>query len=84
MTHRIHLDTTVPESRTIEVVLPADVPVGLANITVVVTPKEHKLSSGLDIVESPIFGMWADRNDIEDSAAYAKDLRDRAWKRKAS
>lgn len=34
-----------------------------------------------DLLESKIVGLWADRDDIEDSVEYARELRRKAEKR---
>ncbi len=34
--------------------------------------------------ESGLIGMWKDRDDMQDSAAYARQLREEAWKRRSS
>ncbi len=34
-----------------------------------------------DLLESPLVGMWADREDIIDSAEFARQLRERASRR---
>ncbi len=40
--------------------------------------KEHTLG---ELLESEFFGMWKDREDISDSATYARHLREIAWRR---
>jgi hypothetical protein len=40
--------------------------------------EEHTLG---ELLESEFFGMWKDREDITDSAAYARHLRETAWRR---
>jgi hypothetical protein len=37
-----------------------------------------------DLLNSEFFGMWRDRSDIEDSALFAKELRQKAWSRSTS
>jgi hypothetical protein len=34
-----------------------------------------------DLLRSEFFGMWADREDIQDNVEFAKQLRQKAWKR---
>ncbi len=41
----------------------------------------RKRSTAKDLLNSEIFGMWADRKDIEDSAEFVRELRERAWRR---
>lgn len=46
--------------------------------------REHTHRAGLtarDLLESGLVGIWADRNDIEDSLAYARRLRREAERR---
>ena len=72
----------IPESRKLEITLPGEVPVGEADLVMTVTPRNNgKRSTAKDLLSSEILGMWADRDDIEDSAALARELRERAWKR---
>jgi hypothetical protein len=35
-----------------------------------------------DLLESGLVGMWKDRDDIKDSAAYARELREQAQRRR--
>jgi hypothetical protein len=42
---------------------------------------EHKALTLGDLLESPLVGMWADREDIEDGAEFARQLRERASRR---
>jgi len=67
----------------VQITLPPNVPTGEVEMVVVVVPKADKKHSGKDLLESEIFGMWADRVDINDSAELAKELREKAWKRSA-
>ena len=82
MTHTLRLDATVPDDRRVTFTLPDDVPTGDAEMVLVVVPKvERKRSSGQDILDSELFGMWQNRTDIGDSVEYAREQRERAWKR---
>jgi hypothetical protein len=84
MAHTMTLRTLITEERSVRVQLPPDVPVGEADMFVVVVPMhEDGRRSGRDLLESELFGMWADRTDIEDSAEYARRLRHEAWTRTA-
>ena len=80
----INLTVDVPETREMRIVLPEDVPVGPAEIVVVVA---SYVSGGLhtlgDLARSEFFGMWRDRADLGDSAEFARRLRDQAWSRDA-
>jgi hypothetical protein len=50
-------------------------------------PVEHRTSgvtpicAGVDLAGSDLIGIWADREDIQDSREFARDLRRRAEKR---
>jgi hypothetical protein len=82
MVRTLNLTTDVPPDRKVVITLPADVPLGLADIVVVVashaSPSGHTLG---DLVRSEFFGMWRERGDIVDSEAFARRLRKEAWKR---
>jgi hypothetical protein len=67
----------------VQITLPLNVPTGEVELVVVVVPKADRKHSGKELLESEIFGMWADRLDIKDSAEHAKELREKAWKRPA-
>jgi len=56
-----------------------ELPEGAQVILVVVGEgqKQKPLTLG-DLLESPLVGMWADREDITDSAEFARQLRERA------
>jgi hypothetical protein len=55
------------------------IPEGAQVIVVVVTEGqqagEQKALTLGDLLESPLIGMWADREDIVDSAEFARELR---------
>jgi len=48
-----------------------------------VTSLEHTKAEGLvqTLLESPIVGLWRDRDDLEDSTAFARQLREKAQRR---
>jgi hypothetical protein len=54
---------------------------------IVTVLKQHEADSEVkgitprEILESGMVGMWADRDDIEDSAKFAEDIRRRAERR---
>jgi len=80
----ISLNAEIPDSRELHLNLPADVPVGPAEIVVVVSSRnEAALSTLGEFAESEFFGIWADREDIHDSAEFARQLRTGGWKRSA-
>mgnify|MGYP001773765206 CR=1 FL=1 len=38
-------------------------------------------TSSLDLVNDPFIGMWQDREDLADSSAWVRQLREREWSR---
>lgn len=83
MEHTLRIHMNIPKSRRVEITLPTDVPAGDADVTVTVTPAtSRKRSTAQDLLNSEVFGMWADRDDIEDSVEFASELRERAWRRR--
>jgi hypothetical protein len=80
----IAVRTKIPASRTIKLTLPRTVPTGEAELLVVVeghAPLTPQRATGERIRKSGLFGMWRRREDIGDSAAFARSLRARAEKR---
>ena len=73
----INLTTDVPPNRQVQLVLPDDVPTGPADIVVIVASRATPTHTLGDLVHSPFFGMWRDRDDIGDSAEFARRLRAR-------
>ena len=63
-----------------------ELPEGSQVIVVVVGEQQgipKKVLTMGDLLDSPLIGMWADREDITDSAEFARQLRDRASKRES-
>ena len=62
----------------------AQLPEG-AEVFVVVVGNDQAAAPGTstlkDLLDSPLVGMWADRDDITDSADFARQLRERAQRR---
>jgi len=84
MVKTVNLNAEIPPNREIHLTLPADIPVGPAEIVLVVLSQTQAGGSTLgDLAVSEFFGMWSDRADIGDSAEFARDLRAEAWKRSA-
>ncbi len=76
------LNAEVLPNREVHVTLPPDAPIGPADVVVIVVPKEAPPVRTLgDLAASEFIGMWRDRTDIEDSAAFARRLREEAWSR---
>ena len=84
MVRTVNLTTDIPASREIHITLPADVPLGPAEVVVVVSSSAPIMPSTLgDLLNSEFFGMWRDRTDIADSLKFAEELRSQGWKRSA-
>jgi hypothetical protein len=84
VTRTVQIDAEIPTSREIVIRLPDDVPPGMAHIVLAVTSEESAPSPRRtlgDLLRSDLFGLWADREDITDSAEFARDLRTEAWQR---
>lgn len=74
--------TNIPPGRNVRIRVPESVPLGPANITLVIAPDQKNTiepgGTAAELARSPLFGLWADRTDIEDSVAYARKLRAQA------
>ena len=82
MIKTLNLNADIPPSRELHVTLPIDVPVGPAEVVLVVSSQVSTGGSTLgELASSEFCGMWADRTDIGDSAEFARQLREEAWKR---
>jgi hypothetical protein len=78
----IRISTEITAEREVRITLPADTPLGQAEIVVVIAPQTAAAPATLgDLRHSEFFGMWRDREDIADSVAFARQLRTDAWKR---
>ena len=76
------LNTNVPPNRELKITLPTDVPVGPAEIVVVVASQSSAPTRTLgDLSASEFFGMYRDRTDIEDVEEFARRVRKEAWSR---
>ena len=77
--------TNIPPDRSVRIRVPESVPLGPANITLVITPEQRSThepgGTAAELAHSPVFGLWADRTDITDSTAYARELRTQAERR---
>jgi hypothetical protein len=82
MAKTININTKIPESRELHIVLPADVPVGPAEIVVTISTPANGTTLG-ELLNSEFYGMWRDRSDITDSFEFARKLRSESWKRSA-
>jgi hypothetical protein len=82
MVKTLNFTTEVPASRELTITLPSGIPLGPAEIIVVVASKASKPSRTLgELKPSEFFGILRDRSDIEDSAEFARRLRKEAWSR---
>ena len=84
MVKTLNLSADIPASRELHITLPADVPLGLAEIVLVVFSSAASTPSTLgNLADSEFFGMWRDHPNITDSFKFARDLRSHGWKRSA-
>ena len=58
---------------------PIDLPTGTP---LFVLAGKKRPMTGKDLLESGLIGIWKDRTDIKDSAAYARQLREEAQTRR--
>lgn len=65
MTKTLRMNAEIPPDRSVTIILPEDVPVGPAELTVVVSSGEMpKVQTLGDLLASEFFGMWRDRPDV--------------------
>ena len=84
MIRAINLSGEIPENRELRVILPADIPIGPAEMVLVVSLRASPKAATLgEFLASEFVGMWSDREDIGDSGQFARDLRVEGWKRPA-
>jgi hypothetical protein len=84
MVKTLSINTDVPANREVIISIPADIPIGPAEIVVVIASKVNTTTKTLgELLNSEFFGMWKDRSDIEDSVEFAHQLRTQAWSRAA-
>jgi hypothetical protein len=82
MLKTITITTEIKSDREVHITLPDDTPLGPAEIVVIVSPAPSQQAQTLgDLLQSEFFGMWQDREDIVDSAIFARQLRADAWSR---
>jgi hypothetical protein len=80
----VNINMDVPANRELRIMLPHDIPIGPAEIVLVVSSLEPVKTPTLgDFAASEFFGMWRDRTDIIDSVQFARQLRSDGWKRSA-
>ncbi len=82
MAKTVNLSAEIPPNRELHITLPDDVPIGPAEIVLVVSTSTRPSDSTFGaLVSSDFFGLWKDRPDITDS--FAQTLRSEGWKRSA-
>ena len=82
MLKTIRVTTEITPDREVRITLPEDTPIGPAEIVVVVAPQSPQAAPTFgDLLRSEFFGMWRDREDIVDSAEFARRLRAEGWSR---
>ena len=82
MSTTITLTANVPPNHQLTITLPDEIPTGPAEIVVVIASQQPApVGSLAELAESEFFGLWRDRDDVADSADYARALREKAWSR---
>jgi hypothetical protein len=83
MTRTINVTADIPANRELRITLPPEVPLGPAEIVLMVSSASTSAPSSTlgELANSEFFGMWRDREDIGDGTEFARELRSRAWKR---
>ncbi len=81
----LNIRSKVQADRRLEIQIPKDVPLGPAEVVVLIFPEQPEvarkpLTAG-DLLRSPLFGLWKDREDIGDSLEFARKLRAEAEQR---
>ncbi len=85
----VTLQADISPGHELRVMLPDDVPTGRRTVVLVIDeqdsaepPGPSKRTLG-DLADSEFFGMWAGRDDIADSATFARELREKVQRRQA-
>lgn len=81
MVRTVTLNAEIGAEREIRIKLPDDIPLRAAEIVVVIASPDATAEQGGtlgDMPQSPLFGLWRDRDDIGDSTDYARSLRVKA------
>jgi hypothetical protein len=81
----LNISSEVQVDRRLEIQIPKHVPLGPAEVVVVIFPEKPRaarkpLTAG-ELLRSPLFGLWKDREDIGDSLEFARRLRAEAEQR---
>lgn len=70
MLKTLTLHTEISPEREIHIQVPDDIPTGPAELVVIIVSSETPLEpagTADDLLRSPLFGLWSDREDIDDS-----------------
>ena len=73
-------------SGTLELSDPVPIPEGtevVVSIDTVSAPTEAEPMSEADFLSLPFFGMWADRDEMQDSVAWVREMRE-GWQRRTN
>ncbi len=84
MVRTLALHTQISPGRELHIKVPEEVPLGPAEIVIVIIPSEapsEPAGTAGDMIKSSLFGLWSDRGDIGDSVDYARRLRAQAEQR---
>ena len=81
----LSIRSEVRADRRLAIQIPRDIPLGPAEVVIVIFPEKpgtarKPLTAG-DLLRSPLFGLWKDREDIENSLEFARTLRAEAEQR---
>ena len=78
--------TRVPDNHKIEVEIPFHIPAGPATVAIEIVTEQNLPSyvTAGDLVDSPLVGIWADRDDISDSSTFIRQLRQQEERRRGS
>ena len=78
----MNLHAEIPASRELRITLPKDVPMGPAELVLVIATTHVAQDRTLqDLANSEFFGMWKNRPSMGDD--FARRLRSEGWKRSA-
>jgi hypothetical protein len=69
----------ITEDGTLQITLPPGMPAGEVEVEIHLPEYEYKPIG--DLLDTPLIGMWADREDIKDNIEFADELRRRASRR---
>ena len=86
MVRTLNVKADIPANRELDlhITIPTDIPLGPADIVLVVSSSAAPKSSTLgDLLSPEFFGLWRDRTDIPSSIDFARELRSQGWKRSA-